>query len=98
MKSDQKQIVAKISEASSEAELDRIRIHYLGRNGQITKQLREIGQLPADERGKAGARANILRGQVELSLCEAKKKLQQENIKAEISSVTLDVTAPADIG
>jgi len=90
-------MLAEIEAASSVAELERLRVAYLGRNGQVTKQLREIGQLPPTQRASAGAKANQVRQKLETALTEAKKKLQHKHISAQIETLDLDVTAPVKL-
>ena len=45
-----------VDEASSLAELDQVRVRYLGRKGELTAQLKQLGKLPADQRPQAGER------------------------------------------
>ncbi len=88
--------IAKITTVGTIQELEQLRLTYLGRQGSITKQLREVGELPATERAAAGAGLNELRRQVEQALTEAKQRLESQRLEAETATITLDVTAPAD--
>jgi phenylalanyl-tRNA synthetase alpha chain len=49
---------AAIAEAGSSAELEDLRVRYLGRKAELTQALRSVGQLPPEERGPAGKAAN----------------------------------------
>ena len=39
-----------IQDSSDEKSLESLRVHYIGKKGEVTAQLKALGQLPADER------------------------------------------------
>jgi phenylalanyl-tRNA synthetase alpha chain len=53
--------LARIAACSSIVDLDEIRVHWLGKKGVLTEQLKSLGTLPAAERPSAGARINTLK-------------------------------------
>jgi phenylalanyl-tRNA synthetase alpha chain len=89
-------IVEEITSTTDEAELEKLRVNYLGRNGVVTQQLRAVGELPAAERAAAGTVANTLRIGVEEALVQQKASLQKARLTQEFSQTTLDVTAPVE--
>ena len=50
-----------IAKAESLAELDQIRVRFVGKKGTITEQMKTLGGLPAEERKAAGAQINRVR-------------------------------------
>jgi len=80
----------------ADADLEGIRIKYLGKKGELTAVLRSMGQLSAEERPLIGQLANEVRQEIEAALGarmeEAKKAALEEKLKKE----TLDVTVPGD--
>ncbi|MQL52809.1 phenylalanine--tRNA ligase subunit alpha [Desulfofundulus thermobenzoicus] len=80
--------------AGSLEELEKIRIHYLGKKGELTRILRGMGSLPAEERPKIGQLANEIREELEQQLArrtaEIKEKVGQLRLQAE----TIDITLP----
>ena len=52
------QAQTQLEASSSLVELDEIRVHYLGKKGLITDQLKQLGKLPAEERRDAGQEIN----------------------------------------
>jgi phenylalanyl-tRNA synthetase alpha chain len=56
---------AAIGAAASSAELEAIRIRYLGRSGEVTQILKSLGTLPPDERPQVGAAANEAKRELE---------------------------------
>ena len=62
---------AAIEAAPGTAELEELRVHYLGRKAELTAILRGIADLPAEERGVVGSGANKARKELE-ALIEAR--------------------------
>jgi phenylalanyl-tRNA synthetase alpha chain len=54
--------------ARSAAELEQIRVRFLGRQGELTQLLRSLGKLPPDERPLVGAAANEAKRELEALL------------------------------
>lgn len=42
--------LAAVAQAATESEIEDARIRYLGRKGELTAALREVGQLPPDRK------------------------------------------------
>ena len=74
--------------------LEEIRVKYLGKKGEITAILKQMGKLSAEERPKMGQLANKVRADIEDALTNAqaliKAKMREQSLKSE----TLDVTLP----
>ncbi|KAF2958349.1 phenylalanine--tRNA ligase subunit alpha [Thermotoga sp. Ku-13t] len=86
-----------ISEAQDIAQLERIRVNYLGRKGILTEQMRSIGKLPPQERPRVGQLLNELKQIVEQALEERKKLLEIEEEKKNLQKLWVDVTLPGAI-
>ena len=56
---------ASLDSISTVADLETFRVDFLGRKGKFTQVMRQIGNLPASERPKAGQLANELRRELE---------------------------------
>jgi phenylalanyl-tRNA synthetase alpha chain len=83
-----------ISQATNLAALDQVRVHYLGKNGLLTEQLKQLGQLPADQRKAAGADINNAKQALTLALDERRQALQVEALTARLQAEKVDVTLP----
>jgi len=59
---------AAIGAAGSSAELEAIRVRYLGRSGEVTQILKSLGTLPPEERRDVGAAANEAKRELEALL------------------------------
>ena len=62
---------AAIRSAGDSAELEELRVRYLGRKSELTSTLRSIGELPPDQRGPIGKAANEVRVALEQLLGRA---------------------------
>ena len=74
--------------------LDSIRVEYLGKNGILTKKLKDLGSMPADKRRDAGKDINILKNSLLVALEEKKKKLEDSELDKRLKSEKIDVTLP----
>ena len=83
-----------ISQATNLAALDQVRVHYLGKNGLLTEQLKQLGQLPADQRKAVGADINNAKQALTLALDERRQVLQVEALGARLQAEKVDVTLP----
>ena len=61
----EEEALAAIGAASGTAQLDALRVSYLGRKAELTAILRGIAELPGEERGRVGAAANRARQRLE---------------------------------
>ena len=90
--------LADLKKVTDPAALEEFRIKYLGRKGQITQMLGQIGQFPADQRRQAGQVANKIKKEVGGAFEQLKNNLLQPRQKArEFIDVTLPGIA-ANIG
>lgn len=74
--------------------LEQLRIHYLGKKGQLSLILKGMGKLSAEERPQIGAIANEVKDAVQSSLDDQRLRLQNAKIQAQLAAETLDVTMP----
>jgi phenylalanyl-tRNA synthetase alpha chain len=86
--------LARISASSGLAELDEIRVHWLGRKGVLTERLQGLGKLPAAERREAGARINALKSRLHESIEARRGELERLAIDAQLKAGAIDVTLP----
>ena len=90
----QSDALSKVSEATQLAELDSVRVSYLGKQGQLTALLKQLGKLPKEERPKAGQLVNQAKSVVEKAIVERKQILETEALNARLAAEKIDVTLP----
>ncbi len=86
-----------LEQANGTQQLDKLRVEYLGRQGSITKLLRELGTLPANQRAAEGAKLNAIRVEAEKLFNKHLVRLEGANLAQSASDITLDVTAPVEL-
>ena len=85
-----------IRKAANTAELEELRVRYLGRKSELTSALRSIGELPPDERGPVGKSANEVRVALEELLAERTAELEAAELDSRLAQDRIDVTLPGD--
>ena len=85
-----------IAAASSAAELEELRVRYLGRKSELTATLRSIGELPPEQRGPVGKQANEVRRALEALLEQRTAELEAEELDRRLAGDRVDVTLPGD--
>ena len=80
--------------AAPDADLEAIRIRYLGKKGELTAVLRGMGQLSAEERPVIGQIANEVREAIEKELGEKAEAQKAAALNASLVKEKLDVTVP----
>lgn len=78
------------------AQLDTLRVKYLGKKGELTAILKQMGKLSAEERPVMGQLANEVRSSIEKIINETQEKLKSEEKKRRLIAETLDVTMPGE--
>jgi phenylalanyl-tRNA synthetase alpha chain len=74
--------------------VEALRTALLGRNGSLTGLMRELANVPADERPAIGQVANRVRSEVEGAIRDRLAALQGRALEERLAAETLDMTAP----
>jgi phenylalanyl-tRNA synthetase alpha chain len=85
---------AEIGAAGGTAELEELRVRYLGRKSELTAILRGIADLPAEERGPVGGGANQARQELESLLESRAAVLDAVELECRLAEDRIDVTLP----
>ena len=76
------------------AALDELRVKYLGKKGELTAVLKQMGRLSAEERPAMGQLANEVRAALESALETAARKMEAAALELKLKAETVDVTIP----
>jgi len=90
----QAQALSEIDSTDDLTQLDLIRVDYLGKKGQLTQLLKQLGKLPAEERPQAGQVINIAKAMVQAAIDARKAVLEDERLNEIIKAGRLDVSLP----
>lgn len=85
---------AKITEAQDISALEQIRVHYLGKGGVLTAQLKSLGRLPADQRPAAGQAINQAKQALQSHIEARRAALEESGLRARLAAERIDVTLP----
>ena len=81
--------------AAPDADLESLRIRYLGKKGELTLVLRGMGALSPEERPIVGQMANEVRADIEEALAEKVRLQKEANLLKQLQDEKIDVTFPA---
>jgi phenylalanyl-tRNA synthetase alpha chain len=88
------QALAAVAQADNAQALDQVRVHFLGKKGEITEQLKTLGTLPPEQRREAGAEINRVKDVVQDALKVRQAVLEQAELNAKLARESVDVTLP----
>ncbi len=83
-----------VSAATDLSALDLVRVQYLGKQGELTARLKQLGALPKEERPAAGQAINAAKNQLTSAIEARKDALEAEQLSAALSEESIDVTLP----
>ena len=71
-----------------------IRVKYLGKKGELTAVMKELGKLSKEERPAVGQLVNTARAKIEAALADRMEELKQHEMEQKIQSEKIDITLP----
>lgn len=86
-----------IQESKDAESLESLRIRYLGKKGELTGILRQMGKLSPEERPLIGQLANQLRSELESSIEARRAALKDAFLEMQLLQETVDVTLPGKV-
>ena len=86
--------IAALQEANTPAALEDLRVKFLGKKGELTAVLKQMGKLAAEERPVMGQIANSVRAEIEETLEARKAAVNAAVLEAKLQEESLDVTIP----
>ena len=86
--------LAAIGAAGNTGELEALRVQYLGKKGELTAVLKQMGKLSAEERPVMGQLANAVRADVESAIEQQSAVLAEKALEERLEAEALDITVP----
>lgn len=90
----QQQALRQLAGAGDETTLEQVKASFLGKEGQLTAQLRTLGKLTPEERPVVGARINEVKEAVTAAWQKRRAELQTAKLELQLAAEALDVTLP----
>jgi phenylalanyl-tRNA synthetase alpha chain len=84
-----------IADAADEAALEDLRVQAVGKKGEISLKMRELGKMSPEERQVAGPALNALKDEINSALSAKKAALADAALDERLRTEWLDVTLPA---
>ncbi|GAA0863336.1 phenylalanine--tRNA ligase subunit alpha [Paraclostridium tenue] len=91
----QETALSEIKDMQSIEQVESLRVKYLGKKGEITSILKEMGKLSAEERPVIGKVANEVREAINDAISSKKEELKNIEKQRKLAEEVLDVTMPA---
>lgn len=88
------QALKALADAKDLTELDQARVHYLGKKGLFTQQMKELGKLDPEQRKSVGQVINTAKNQFQEALELRKTTLESAALEARLAAECVDVTLP----
>ena len=76
-------------------QIEEARIKYLGKKGELTAILKQMGKLSAEERPVIGQLANEIRADIEEKISSKTAQIKEKELERKLLEETIDVTMPA---
>ncbi|MBE0412353.1 phenylalanine--tRNA ligase subunit alpha [Yoonia sp.] len=83
-----------IADAADEASIEDLRVQSLGKKGEISMKMRELGKMSPEERQVAGPALNALKDEINSALAAKKAALADAALDARLRTEWLDVSLP----
>jgi len=89
------QALAQFKAAANTKSLYDLKVQFLGKNGSLTEIMKEMANLPKEEKPLFGKKVNEVKSLLEQVYVEAEEALKKTEIEGKMASEELDMTLPA---
>lgn len=84
----------KLKTFQDKSELNELKVKYLGKKGQLTAALRNMGNLPAEERPTMGQLVNTIRESLEEVFAQKEEEISIKELESRLATEQVDITLP----
>ena len=85
---------AAVLSSQTQQEIDELRVKYLGKKGELTAILKQMGSLSPEERPVMGQLVNEAKAQVETLIAERTAEIKEKETELKLKAEALDITMP----
>jgi phenylalanyl-tRNA synthetase alpha chain len=83
-----------LTQVDNLSQVEQLRVQYLGKKGVLTEQLKQLGQLPVEQRPAAGQAINVAKQDIQAAIETRKTALLEQQLDAQLASEAIDVSLP----
>lgn len=87
--------LAAITLAEDEKQIDEVRVKYLGKKGELTAILKQMGSLSSEERPVMGQLVNKVKAELEEAVAVASKAFKEKAAEQRLANEKIDITLPS---
>ncbi len=87
--------LAAIADAADESALEDLRLRAVGKKGEVSLKMRELGKMTPEERQQVGPKLNALKDEINSALAARKAVLADAALDERLRTEWLDVTLPS---
>ena len=87
--------LSEAKKAGTLAEMNDVRVKFLGKNGAMTAVLKQLNNVPKEQKPEMGKLVNSAREQIESAFIGKEKALREAELNARLMSERIDVTLPS---
>lgn len=84
-----------IQQVDSEKALQDVKVKYLGKKGQVTGLMKNMKDLPKEEKPAYGQKVNEVRQAITMAIEEKQVALEEESLNQQLAEESIDVTLPS---
>lgn len=88
--------LAELERTGTVAEIEKLRVSVVGRSGELTKILRQLGTLPKEERPRMGQQVNEVRVRLNAAMDEREARLAAQEREQKLEAERMDITLPGE--
>ena len=86
-----------VKNAACLTDVEEARVRFLGKKGELTAILKQMGGLSAEERPIIGQLANEVRRDIEAVIAEAMQEMKEKAINEKLAAEKIDITLPSKV-
>ncbi len=84
-----------LNSSSTEHDIEELRVKFLGKKGELTAILKQMGSLSPEERPQMGQMVNEAKQKLEALIADKKAEMQKKATELKLKSEAIDITMPA---
>ena len=89
--------ISALESADAEQDIESLRVKYLGKKGELTAILKQMGGLSPEERPKMGQLVNEAKQELESRIAEKKQDMKAKAASLKLKAETIDITLPGKV-
>ena len=86
-----------IAQSETSKDLQDVKVKFLGKKGPISQLMKQMKDLPNEEKPQFGKEVNIARQNIQSQIDDRQVEIEDKELNAQLAAETIDITMPANI-